>query len=198
MLNSKQESLLKTLVKRSLIDNNITYMNMAIDKGLDLDKHKIELLEWCRNTANYNSIHFLDNDYYDSLLKNIQILDISNQNIKTLKNISCLKNLKTLNCENNKLTSLEGIEGLPNIGMIKAGNNPLKTLRHINNLEKLNYIKVSWEHIEDFDKSIIIQYIDAFNNNTNDLINRNVSISFDALETVFMSDLINLIKEQYV
>ena len=198
MLNEKQESLLKTLVKKSLIENDRTYMDMAIDKGLNISKHKIELLEWCRNTANYNSIFFLDKDYYNSLLKNIQILDLSNKNLKTLKNISCLTNLKQLNCENNQLTSLEGVEGLENLIIIKSTNNPLKTLQHIKNLEKLKYIKITSMYIEDFDNNKITRYVDNFNNNTNDLIDRNVSISFDSLEKLFMCDLINLIKEQYV
>jgi len=74
-------------------------------------------------------------------LTNLEKLDLSYNNLTSLKGIEKLTNLKRLSLHNNNLTSLEGIENLTNLKRLDLSDNDLTNLKGI---EKLTKLKALW------------------------------------------------------
>ncbi|TAE49430.1 MAG: LysM peptidoglycan-binding domain-containing protein, partial [Cytophagales bacterium] len=73
-------------------------------------------------------------------LKNLQVLNCSDNQLKSLAGIEKLTSLTELSCRGNQLKSLAGIEKLTSLTEVSCSNNQLKSLAGIEQLASLTYL----------------------------------------------------------
>ena len=148
LFESHRDEVLLKIVRNGLVNDKPEFIDLAVSKGFDLNNYRSELIEWCKKTANYNAIKYLDQKEYNDLVKNTTALDISNRNIKSLKGISDLTNLEKLSCYNNQIESLEPISGLTKLEKLYCFNNRIESLEPISGLTNLEHLYCSNNRIE--------------------------------------------------
>ena len=152
------------LAKMGLRTGRKEVFDLAVKRGLDMEDVFYELKDYCEEIVNYNSLEwiFIDKqEYLDCInfftrifdiggkltdlkkvekLKNLNLLDCSNNNLTDLKGVEQLKKLIHFDCSNNNLTNLKGIEQLINIKILICSKNNLTNLKGIENLTSLGIL----------------------------------------------------------
>jgi len=164
----------KNCKKISFIDSDIEDYNVIFEMELEYIKiysSNINIKNISKNT-NLKELHIRFNKLTElpdlSGLEKLQILTISNNNIKDITNLRNLLNLKILNISYNKIESLKPLEELKNLEYIYADNNEIKNINGINNLKKIIYLNLSFNPIENIDDIIYFTELETINiKNTN-------------------------------
>ena len=108
-------------------------------------------------------------DIEKDLLNKIEVMDLSNKDIKELNGVEYLSNLKELNLENNQIkkVNLRYNEELTNLNI---SNNNLERI-NLNFNKKLEYLNLSKNNLSKFDTLPIskIKKLDLSNNNISDI-----------------------------
>lgn len=91
-----------------------------------------------QNIENIKQIEDLGNRY-----KNIQELDLSNNNIKDLDGIENFTNLRILNMNNNKIRSIKNLEKLKELQHLSFRNNYISEIQSLKGLTKLEHLDLS-------------------------------------------------------
>ena len=164
----------RTLQKLSISDesDNDQKVSKKITTCLNLNDRHIKSL---KNLSSSNFLH-------------IQYLNLSNNNIKSLKPLHSLLHIRQLNLNNNDLHSLEGLDNIYGIQKLSASNNILRGL---------DFSDYDWQYIEYLDISqndlIGIRGIEAlknlsfFNLDCNNLTQLEFPITFNKLKVLRIS-----------
>lgn len=113
---SEQIKNLQDIIHLALHRNQITSLPKEIN---ELDK--LKFLD-----ASFNQLNSIP---FSLTMSSLQTLNLSNNSINLIEDVSSLKTLSVLHLEHNELTNLpEGIEGLSNLGELYVSNNSLEQL----------------------------------------------------------------------
>ena len=136
------------------------------------DRIQKELDTFCkeRNDSNGQYILYVDKNYVDTIMnldlsaqkddsgeikditgienfENLKTLNLNNNKVTNLNQLSKLKNLETLSVRFNGLTSLESLKDLTNLAQLDASNNSITDTKEIASLTKLNTLLLSNNNI---------------------------------------------------
>ena len=109
-----------------------------------LNLNKIQKLNNLEQFSNLIELYLQSNkiSQIEKLPKTLKKLDISNNEVNNLKEISTLINLEWLNLENNLIEELDDIENLTNLIEIYLSKNKIKNINECSKFEELKEIKV--------------------------------------------------------
>ena len=126
------------------LNNNQIYLEEIVLDTVKYDNRIIGLMKEpilnlrYQNIENINKIEDLENRY-----KNIQELDLSNNNIKNLEGIENFSNLRTLNMNNNQIKSIESLDKLKELRYVSFRNNNISEIQDTEGLTKLEHLDLS-------------------------------------------------------
>ncbi|WP_109832663.1 leucine-rich repeat domain-containing protein [Reichenbachiella versicolor] len=135
---------------------------LLIDGVFDRNQHKFVLgkldsLRVLKLQAGYHhEIDFLDQ------LPNLERLDLSNNQLRTLKGLASLQNLKMLDVSLNELKDLDGLEHLQNLvylDLIDNGVSEVKVLNNLPALKQVNLPSASKELVKQLDNPGLATYL---------------------------------------
>ena len=145
---------LKNLENITAINNKIE--NIETISGLDikyicLDGNNISNINVVSNWTNLVDMSFANNIIENvpdfSKLVNLETIDLSNNKIKSIENIS--GNIEELSIDNNELTSLSGVQNLSKLKILSVSNNQINTLSELESLGELENLNINKNQIRD-------------------------------------------------
>ncbi|XP_061650866.1 leucine-rich repeat-containing protein 9 isoform X3 [Phyllopteryx taeniolatus] len=87
-----------------------------------------------------------------SVLSDITVLNLHNNNLSSLREISSLTALRHLTLSFNELTSLSDIAHMPSLEILDASFNQLVSLESLQGLKQLKHLDVSWNKLTNVSK----------------------------------------------
>lgn len=145
---------LKNLENITAINNKIE--NIETISGLDikyicLDGNNISNINVVSNWTNLVDMSFANNVIENvpdfSKLVNLETVNLSNNKIKSIENIS--GNIEELSIDNNELTSLSGVQNLSKLKILSVSNNQINSLSELESLEELENLNINKNQIRD-------------------------------------------------
>ena len=145
---------LKNLENITAINNKIE--NIETISGLDikyicLDGNNISNINVVSNWTNLVDMSFANNIIENvpdfSKLVNLETVNLSNNKIKSIENIS--GNMEELSIDNNELTSLSGVQNLSKLKILSVSNNQINSLSELESLEELENLNINKNQIRD-------------------------------------------------
>ncbi|NIF07108.1 TIR domain-containing protein [Chryseobacterium sp. Tr-659] len=121
-------------------------------------------------------------------LNNLEVLNISNNEIKSITNLDNLTKLKTLHANNNKITNIKSLSKIENLEEIYLSNNKLTSVDFIKDLKKIKSIDLHANKIKDL--SPIINIIKKIGINDSKWDINTININDNPLDEI----LINIIR----
>lgn len=97
-------------------------------------------------------------DLYDNRIKeisdissfvNLETLDLSYNNIRKIEHVSTLKNLKKLYLCSNKISKIENLDGLDKLEVLELGANRIRVIENIPNFENLKELHLAKNKIKE-------------------------------------------------
>ena len=145
---------LKNLENITAINNKIE--NIETISGLDikyicLDGNNISNINVVSNWTNLVDMSFANNVIENvpdfSKLVNLETVNLSNNKIKSIENIS--GNIEELSIDNNELTSLSGVQNLSKLKILSVSNNQINSLSELESLGELENLNINKNQIRD-------------------------------------------------
>ena len=145
---------LKNLENITAINNKIE--NIETISGLDikyicLDGNNISNINVVSNWTNLVDMSFANNIIENvpdfSKLVNLETVNLSNNKIKSIENIS--GNIEELSIDNNELTSLSGVQNLSKLKILSVSNNQINSLSELESLGELENLNINKNQIRD-------------------------------------------------
>ena len=147
---NREETLLG-LAKMGLRTNRKEVFDLAVKRGLDVEKYLDKLEVYCMNVIlNYISLEWImDKDLYQELIDKTDSLDVNHQtSVQNLEGLAPLINVTELSITNSNLKSIKGIEHLSNITYLEIYNNELSDLDGVQHLDKLYDLDLDNNNVE--------------------------------------------------
>ncbi|WXR62669.1 leucine-rich repeat domain-containing protein [Peptostreptococcaceae bacterium AGR-M142] len=140
-----------TLSKKDLI--NVTKLNINLNKTKDNNLSEINDLKYLKNLeylniSNNNITQIADLATLDS----IKVVYANNNKLETIKPFINLKNLEVLCLDDNNIKDITGISELKNLKQLYISNNQIENLEELNNLNNLEIIDIEGLNIKDYAK----------------------------------------------
>ncbi len=129
-----------------------------------------------------------------NLLTELQILDLSGNNLKEIDGLINLSKLKLLKFGDlsydtgNQISEIKGLNSLPNLKILNLSNNFIKQIKGIDNLKNLEYLYLvnnSISEIQDIENLEKLRYLNLEKNNISKI--ENIEI-LSNLETIVLND----------
>ncbi len=137
-----------------------------------------------------NDIDLILNNLYK--FKNLQELDLSENNITKIYGLDNLVNLQLLDLSNNEIIEIEGLDNLVNLQTLDLSYNKIKELPlNLCNFRNINYFTVSGNPIE-----YISLPLKRWINKNKNIYNDNQNIHNHNIQTSFRNSLTNLLKDK--
>ena len=145
---------LKNLENITAINNKIENIDVLSNldmKYICLDGNNISNINVVSNWTNLVDMSFANNIIENvpdfSKLVNLETVNLSNNKIKSIENIS--GNMEELSIDNNELTSLSGVQNLSKLKILSVSNNQINSLSELESLEELENLNINKNQIRD-------------------------------------------------
>ena len=145
---------LKNLKNITAINNKIENIDVLSNldmKYICLDGNNISNINVVSNWTNLVDMSFANNIIENvpdfSKLVNLETVNLSNNKIKSIENIS--GNIEELSIDNNELTSLSGVQNLSKLKILSVSNNQINSLSELESLEELENLNINKNQIRD-------------------------------------------------
>ena len=145
---------LKNLKNITAINNKIENIDVLSNldmKYICLDGNNISNINVVSNWTNLVDMSFANNIIENvpdfSKLVNLETVNLSNDKIKSIENIS--GNMEELSIDNNELTSLSGVQNLSKLKILSVSNNQINSLSELESLEELENLNINKNQIRD-------------------------------------------------
>lgn len=133
--------------------SNLFALKKLICSGLVENIFKIENTIYVSKLKNINYLDLNNNNISDlrplENLISLNHLYVGNNNIQSLKSLNLLKSLSTLVINNNKINDLSGIENLTSLSNLNIENNEIKKVEVLGIIKNLKHLKIGENKIED-------------------------------------------------
>lgn len=134
---------------------------------------------------NLNNLN-LTNDDIKSLIyfKNLNILDIKNNNISSLDTLASLKNLTMLDADNNNISDITVLSNFSKLNSLSLANNQITDISPIKSLSELKFINLSNNKIINYENTFSnLEYLSLLSLDNCDINNLylNSNISYTSL-----------------
>lgn len=145
---------LKNLKNITAINNKIENVDVLSNldiKYICLDGNNISNINVVSNWTNLVDMSFANNVIENvpdfSKLGNLETVNLSNNTIKSIENIS--GNIEELSIDNNELTSLSGVQNLSKLKILSVSNNQINSLSELESLGELENLNINKNQIRD-------------------------------------------------
>lgn len=145
---------LKNLKNITAINNKIENIDVLSNldmKYICLDGNNISNINVVSNWTNLVDMSFANNIIENvpdfSKLVNLETVNLSNDKIKSIENIS--GNMEELSIDNNELTSLSGVQNLSKLKILSVSNNQINSLSELESLGELENLNINKNQIRD-------------------------------------------------
>ena len=145
---------LKNLKNITAINNKIENIDVLSNldmKYICLDGNNISNINVVSNWTNLVDMSFANNVIENvpdfSKLGNLETVNLSNNKIKSIENIS--GNIEELSIDNNELTSLSGVQNLSKLKILSVSNNQINSLSELESLGELENLNINKNQIRD-------------------------------------------------
>lgn len=102
---------------------------------------------------------------------NLQVLDLTNNNINNISPITNISGLFMLNLDNNQIEDITGIENLTGLAYLDLDNNQIQDLREVENLNGLKWLNLANNQISDFAAVNGLSELTSLNLSSNNITN---------------------------
>ncbi|MEJ9411417.1 leucine-rich repeat domain-containing protein, partial [Schinkia azotoformans] len=157
---------------------------------LDLSNNLIKFNSFSLFNANMGEENFstmsISNPF--SKLKKLKVLDLSNNQITDISNLSELTNIEELKLSENKIQDISALNQLTNLTALGIPYNEISNINSLSELTKLKYLDLSYNQIDDLSSLsnlINLSELALYNNNIYDV---NPLSNLINLNTLFLSD----------
>ena len=125
--------------------------NVLVISGANI--HKITDLKNLENLRDLEGLNLGDNEISDikglDSLENLKLLWLSSNNIKKIKNLGNLKKLENLSLSFNKITQIEGLETLTHLKKLNLRKNFIKNIENLDKLTELSTLSLQENEIKE-------------------------------------------------
>ncbi|OUM67134.1 hypothetical protein PIROE2DRAFT_5516 [Piromyces sp. E2] len=185
--NNKNNKNKKMKAKKEFMENQ--YIILKILEKQYKKKSSINLINDTEFLNNIKYINLSNAELPHSYLPNLEAINISNNNITSIKFIENIKNLeylkmddnlvdklkfnkklnlKHLSCSTNNINNTSDLKYFQNLRFLNMSNNPIKNIKNINSIENLNFLllnRIQTKNFKNFKKMNNLIYIELQYNN---------------------------------
>jgi len=126
------------------LNNNLKYLDEIELDSITYDNKIIGLIVDQNINLRYQHIEDISNIRgLEGIYSKMEVLDLSNNNIKKLDGIENFINLKILKLNNNRISQIEGLENLKKLQSLSLRNNLISEIQGFDELPNLEYFDLS-------------------------------------------------------